>query len=177
MAAADIAAAVERVERVLKQRPGFGIQDDAPANARWDGDLRALASHADGTAIATDMPRELGGGGERVTPGWLFRAGLASCVVTSIALNAATRGIELTVLEVTATSRSDARGVLGMADADGRRVSAGPIGVQLRVRIAARGAGAAELRALAADSSRCSPISCVVSDPVPIAVEIQVDAL
>ena len=50
---------------------------------------------------------------------------------------AAAEGIELAALEVRASSRSDARGLLGMAEADGAPVSAGPRDVQLHVRIAA----------------------------------------
>jgi hypothetical protein len=34
-----------------------------------------------------------------VTPGWLFRAGFASCAATCIAMGAAAQGIELASLE------------------------------------------------------------------------------
>jgi uncharacterized OsmC-like protein len=60
------------------------------------------------------MPSEVGGSGDQVTPGWLFRAGLASCAATRIAMAAAAEGIELATLEVRASSRSDTRGLLGM---------------------------------------------------------------
>ena len=72
----DIAAAVHRVESVLKRRPATGIHDDAPATAQWQTGLRVVARHANGTQMVTDMPAELGGSGDKVTPGWLFRAGL-----------------------------------------------------------------------------------------------------
>jgi hypothetical protein len=39
----DIAAAVQRVESVLKRRPATGIHDDAPATARWQTGLRVVA--------------------------------------------------------------------------------------------------------------------------------------
>ena len=72
------------------------MHDDAPATARWQGGTpRRHVSHADGTQVPTDMPAELGGSGDQVTPGWLFRAGLASCAATSIVLAAAAEGIEL----------------------------------------------------------------------------------
>ena len=74
----DIAAAVQRVESVLQRRPATGIHDDAPATARWQSGLRVIACHANGTQVLTDMPSELGGSGDKITPGWLFRAGLAS---------------------------------------------------------------------------------------------------
>ena len=70
-----------------------------------------------GSDIAKDMPVELGGSGDQVTPGWLFRAGVASCAATSITLAARGEGIELTALEVEVGSRSNARGLLGMSGA------------------------------------------------------------
>jgi len=172
----DIAAAVHRVESVLERRPATGIHDDAPATAQWQTGLRVVTRHANGTQMVTDMPAELGGTGDRVTPGWLFRAGLASCLATRIAMGAASVGIELTLLEVLASSRSDARGLLGMADVSGEPVGAGPRDVQLLVRIAAPGVSAETLQDLVEDSSRCSPISAAARDAVPVALRIEVEA-
>ena len=176
MAIQDIAAAVQRVESVLQRRPATGIHDDAPAIARWQTDLRVVACHANGTQVLTDMPAELGGSGDKVTPGWLFRAGLASCLATCIAMDAATEGIKLTELEVLATSRSDLRGLFGMADSMGAPVGAGPLEIQIRVRICAAGVSAERLQLLVEDSNRCSPISAAARDAVPIALQIEVDA-
>ena len=61
MATEDLAAALQRAETVLRRRPDMGLHDDAPATARWDGDTRVVASHANGTQVSTDMPGELGG--------------------------------------------------------------------------------------------------------------------
>jgi organic hydroperoxide reductase OsmC/OhrA len=176
MTIGDIAAAVQRLESVLKRRPASGIHDDAPATAQWQAGLRIVARHANGTQMVTDMPSELGGSGDQVTPGWVFRAGLASCLATRIAMGAATAGIELTLLEVLASSRSDARGLIGMADVSGETVGAGPRDVQLLVRIAAPGVSAKELQTLVEDSNRCAPISAAVRDVVPVALRIEVDA-
>jgi organic hydroperoxide reductase OsmC/OhrA len=170
----DIAAAVQRVESVLRRRPATGIHDDAPATAQWQTGLRVVARDANGAQFATDMPSELGGSGEHVTPGWLFRAGLASCLATRIAMGAATAGIELTSLEVLASSRSDARGLFGMADVAGEPVGAGPCDVQLLVRIAAAGVPAGQLQTLVEDSNRCSPISAAARNAVPVALRIEV---
>jgi uncharacterized OsmC-like protein len=172
----DIAAAVQRVESVLQRRPATGIHDDAPATARLQSGLRVIASHANGTQMPTDMPSELGGSGDRVTPGWLFRAGLASCLTTCIAMDAAAEGIDLAALEVLVTSRSDLRGLFGMADSTGVPVRAGPSEIQILVRIAAGGVSAERLRLLVEDSNRCSPISAVARDAVPIALRIEVDS-
>jgi uncharacterized OsmC-like protein len=172
----DIAAAVQRAQLVLKRRPATGIHDDAPATARWQTGLRVVACHANGTQMLTDMPIELGGSGDKVTPGWLFRAGLASCLATCIAMDAAAEGIELAALEVLATSRSDLSGLFGMADSTGAPVGAGPSEIQIRVRICAAGVPAQRLRLLVEESNRCSPISCAARDAVPIALRIEVDA-
>ena len=110
MTTGDLAQALQRAQSVLRRRPEMGLHDDAPATARWQHGTRTVASHANGMQMTTDMPGELGGSGDQVTPGWLFRAGLASCAATSIAMAAAAQQIELTSLEVRATSRSDARG-------------------------------------------------------------------
>jgi organic hydroperoxide reductase OsmC/OhrA len=124
--------------------------------------------------MSTDMPTELGGSGDQVTPGWLFRAGLASCCATCIAMGAAAAGIELAMLEVSASSRSDTRGLLGMADDSGEPVGAGPRDVQLVVRISAFGVSAERLRILVEDCNRCSPIAAAVRDAVPLALQIEV---
>lgn len=129
----NLATALQRVEAVLRRRPEMGLQDDAPATARWESGLRFVASHANGTQLVTDMPAELGGSGDQVTPGWLFRAGLASCAATCIVLAAAAEGIALATLEVRAASRSDTRSLLGLADVDGVPVYGGPCDMQLVV--------------------------------------------
>lgn len=176
MSTQDVAAALQRVETVLQRRPEMGLHDDAPATARWERGTRVVSSHANGTQMSTDMPSELGGSGDKVTPGWLFRAGVASCAATSIAMSAAAKGIELATLEVRASSRSDTRGLLGMADADGGPVFAGPCDVQLLVHISAHGIDPARLRTLVEEGYRCSPIPNAVVNAVPVDLRIEVDA-
>lgn len=175
MATQDIATALRRAEKVFRRRPTTGIHDDAPAAARWLGGTRVVSSHANGTQVATDMPAELGGSGDRVTPGWLFRAGLASCAATSIAMTAAAQEIELTSLEVFASSRSDTRALLGMSDVDGKPVPPGPSDLRLQVRISANGVEPARLRALVEEGCRRSPIPNAVLKAVPMALRIDVD--
>jgi uncharacterized OsmC-like protein len=175
MASQEIAAAMQRVESVLTRRPAVGLHDDAPATARWQSGTRVASCHANGTVLLTDMPTELGGSGDQVTPGWLFRAGLASCLATRIAMGAAAAGFELSMLEVFAGSRSDTRGILGMTEASGEPVCAGPREVQVLVRVAAPGVSPQRLRTLIEESNRCSPISAAVRDAVPMALRIEVD--
>lgn len=168
-----IAEALARVRSVLERRPETGLNEDAPATARWHGGLRVVSGHANGTRVATDMPVEIGGTGDHVSPGWLFRAGIASCAATSIVFVASAEGIELTTLEVDARSRSDARGILGMADAQGERVMPHPCDITLHVRIAARGVDGARLRALVESGLSRSPIPSAVAHGVPMTLEIE----
>ena len=174
MSAQYVADAMERVEIVLRRRPDMGLHDDAPATARWRGSTRIVTRHDNGIEVTTDMPGELGGTGDQVTPGWLMRAGLAACTATRIAMGAAAAGIELTKLELRASSRSDTRGMLGMTETDGTSISAGPQDVQLHVTIAAHGVPAEKLRALVEESHRCSPVPCALQEETPVELLIEV---
>jgi uncharacterized OsmC-like protein len=169
----EIAAALERVRNVLRRRPETGLHDDSVSVARWQGGLRIVASHANGTSIETDMPGEFGGSGDRVTPGWLFRSGVGACAATTIVTSAAAQGIELDTLEVSVRSRSDSRGMLGIAGAGGQPVSAAPQDLTLHVRIAAAGVAPDRLRALVAEGCRCSPIPSAVQQALPLAIEVE----
>jgi uncharacterized OsmC-like protein len=177
MTTEEIAAAVHRVESALQRRPEAGIHDDAPASAQWSGGLKVTITHGNGFQLETDMPQELGGSGQDVTPGWLFRAGLASCAATRIAMAAATEGIALSMLELTASSRSDLRGLVGMTDRDGAPVSAGPREVNLHVRIRAPGVSVERLKLLVEESHRCSPVSCAMQEATPVALHVEVQTL
>lgn len=167
-----IASAVQRVQSVLSRRPELGMHDDSPATSRWQGGARVVTSHADGAQWLTDMPTELGGSGDQVTPGWLFRAGLAACATTSIVLAAAAQGIELGTLEVQVGSRSDARGLLGMSDNAGQPVYAGPFEVHLQVRIEAPNTKPAQLRTLVEAAIRCSPVPSMVQHATALRLDI-----
>lgn len=176
MAAQDIAAALERAETIFRQRPEAALHADSTASARWEGGTRVISAHANGAQVATDMPSELGGSGDQVTPGWLLRAGLASCLATRVVMAAAAAGIELAALAVEATSRSDARGMLGMTNGSGQPVFAGPQDLALRVRIAAPGTAASRLRQLVEESQRVSPTSAAIEAALPIALRIEVES-
>ena len=169
-----IAAAIERLQSVVKRRPEFAVHDDAPATARWEHGTRIVASHASGYAMTTDMPAELGGQGEHVTPGWMFRAGIASCTATRIAMAAAQEGIELSLLEVVAGSTSDVRGILGMRDTDGGAVPAGASEIWLDVRIAACSVDEERLRRLVQESHPLAPMSSNIERSVPLRLTVTV---
>ncbi len=175
MTAATIANAVQRVRAVFARRPEAAMHADEPAIARWEQGLRVVSRHANGAHIVTDMPRELGGQGADVTPGWLLRAALASCLATRIAMEAAMREIVITRLEVVAASESDARGLFGMTDNAGEPIPPGPRGVQVRVRVAALNIAMESLRTMIEDSSRCSPVRFAVERSVPVSLHIDID--
>lgn len=175
MTAATIANAVQRVRAVFARRPEAALHMDDPAIARWEEGLSVTSCHANGARIATDMPRELGGQGGKVTPGWLLRAALASCLATRIAMEAATREIALTRLEVVADSESDARGLFGMTNEAGVQIPPAPLAVQLRVVVTAPNVAADVLRTMIEDSCRCSPVQFAIERAVPVILRIDID--
>jgi uncharacterized OsmC-like protein len=172
----SVAGAVARVRALLEQRPGAGLHADAPATAAWQGSLAVRACHPGGFAVETDMPAEIGGAGAGVTPGWLFRAGLASCAASVIALTAAAEGIALEQLEVTAESRSDTRGLLGMTGADGAPVPAGALDLHLFVRIAAANAAPERLTALVERCQGLAPVGAALREGRAISLSVAVGA-
>jgi uncharacterized OsmC-like protein len=174
MSMEPIATALERVASVLRKRPSAAVSDDAPAVARWDGGLRVTARHPAGTEVATDMPAELGGAGESASPGWLVRAGAASCAVTRIVMAAAAEGVALESVDATMSSRSDVRGLLGMQDADGAAVFPGPSNLRLEVRVSAPGVPRATIERLVEESCRCSPVGAALQAALPVQVELHV---
>jgi len=165
-ASRDLIAALRRAEDFFRRRPELGLHDDAPATARLEFGTRIATSHPNGTTISSDMPTELGGTGDRITPGWLSRAGLAACATTTIAMAAAAQEIELSALEVRVDSRTDTRGLLGMEDAGGERVSASPRDFVLSVTIAARGVAAERLRSVVDEGLRRSPVSTALQNSI-----------
>jgi uncharacterized OsmC-like protein len=174
--AEHILKAIQRVRAVIARRPGAAIHADEPATARWDEGLRIVTRHANGTQITTDMPAELGGEGNQVSPGWLLRAGLASCLATRIVMEAASTGICLARLEVIAKSTSDARGLLDMTGDSGEPVTPAPGEVQLEVRLAATNVARERLRAMIDSSFRCSPVSAALERAVPVRLHIDIEA-
>jgi uncharacterized OsmC-like protein len=171
----EIAQAMDRAVTVLTRRPDHGLHDDASARACWRGGTRITSHHASGTSMDTDMPVELGGSGDRVSPGWLFRSGIAACTATAIGMVAASEGIALDLLEVTVGSRSDTRGLLGMRGTDGAPVPAGPMDMDLQVRIQAADVDDARLRQLVDEGLRRSPMMDALRRRPPMTVAVQVD--
>ena len=114
------------------------------------------------------MAASVGGGATAPTPGWLMRAALAACDASTVVIEAARAGVELTDLTVTVESESDSRGALGV-DAS---IPPGPLSVRVRIELAAANASADELRARRARGGalrgrrRAGPADSVVTEVV-----------
>ena len=168
----SIAHALRRAQQVLTRKPELARHEDVPARAVHAGGLRTDIESPLGAVLSTDLGPTLGGEGAGVPPGWLMRAGLASCLCTAVAMHAARRGIELRRLEVQALSHSDARGLLEIEPA----VSPGPLELTLEVRIEADGVDAASLRELVTWSDAHSPVSDAMHRSLDVQLRIDTGA-
>jgi uncharacterized OsmC-like protein len=173
----DVGAGFKRVVAAFQRRPEAAVHADPPAIARWESGARVVTRNSQALSVATDMPKELGGSGDQFTPGWLFRAGVASCAATSITLATASQGLQLTALEVHVSSRSDARGMLGMSEPDGRPVYAGAWDVELHVTIAADGSNKMALEDLVTRCLSHSPVPCTLTTATPFALHVNVTSV
>jgi uncharacterized OsmC-like protein len=160
-----IRTSIEAAVGYLSEHPDEARYTDSVATATLEEGLRFRVTGPGGEEIATDMPSGVGGGGEAPTPGWLFRAAVAACAGSLVAMEAARDGVRLTSLAVDVDSESDDRGILGMDDA----VPAGPLSMRFVVRAAAD--GDADLDALV----RRAVARCPVVDAVGRAVETSVE--
>jgi len=172
MSSQTILAAQQRLEHLVRQRPAVALVQETSATAQWEGAGKTSTRHPDGNVIHTDLPRELGGDGERVSPGWLLRAAMASCAVTRIAMLANETGVTLQKLEAEVSSITDVHGLLGLSREDGQPASPGPARANLQVRIEAAGVPQEQLRALVAEAIRLSPMVAAFRDVVPVELDI-----
>ena len=111
MNSSEIGAAVELIEGYYRDKAPPGPQADISATAMIEKGLRCRIEAPDGYAIHTDMPTAVGGGASCPSPGWHFRAALASCDATLLAMRAARLGIELDDIRVRVETSSDGRGM------------------------------------------------------------------
>jgi uncharacterized OsmC-like protein len=170
MTISPIASALEGVSSAIKANPDKARAKYAPATATLADGLKCRVTGPSGEAIETDMGQAMGGGAAAPNPGWAFRAAIAACCSTAIAMNAARRGINLTTLEVTVEGDGDNRGILGMDE----NVSAGHSALRTKVRIAAANATPEQLEDLVRFSEAHSPVGCTVRDAAPNALAIEI---
>src|SRR5688572_10943929 len=111
---AGVKESIEKAVQYLSENPAEARYTDTRAVATLGDSLRVTVEGPNGERAATDMPGAVGGQGEHPSPAWFYRAGLASCVASTIGMEVALEGIELSSLEVEVDSESDDRGILGM---------------------------------------------------------------
>lgn len=158
----EIRSAIEAAISYLTEHPDEARYTDSPAVATVEEGLRCRVTGPSDWAVVTDMPPSVGGGGSAPSAGWLFRAALASCIATLIAMRSAQEGVELSGLEVTVDSESDDRGILGMDD----DVPAGPLSVRVGIHMGAPDVAPERLRAIA----EWGAVHCPVCDATGRAV-------
>ena len=122
-----------------------------------------------GERTVTDMVGGIGGQGEHPSPGWLLRAGIASCVAATIGMEAAREGIELTSLEVDVDSESDDRGILGIDES----VPAGPLSTRIQVRAQASGVDDGRFREILERGAARCPVYDATKRAVDVTLEIR----
>src|SRR5256714_2987080 len=168
MMTSSIATALDMVSAAIKTSPEKARAKYAPATATLDEGLKCSVTGPSGEKIVTDMTKAMGGNASAPNPGWYFRAAVAACCSTAIAMNAARRGINLTTLEVTVEADGDNRGILGMDDA----VSAGHAALRTNVKIAADNASPEQLQELVRYAEARSPVGCTVRDAPPNSLHV-----
>lgn len=164
-----IREALERAKGLFAERPTAARKSNASATAVLVEGLRCDIRGPEGEHATSDMPKPMGGEGSGPNPGWYFRASMASCAATAIAMQAAVHGITLARLELAVHSESDARDLLGMGD-----VSAALSNLRMEVTISAPGAPAQQLEQLIAWAETHSPVSCTLRTTPAVALQIQV---
>lgn len=163
-----IRAAIEKAIGYLSEHPEEARYTDSVAKASLQDSLRVEVEGPDGESIVTDMPRGVGGLAEHPSPGWLFRAAVASCVASTVAMEAAREGIDLEALDVEVDSESDDRGILGMDP----NAPAGPSSMRIHITAAATGVDPERVtEVVAAGAARC-PVCDATKRPVEVNVEI-----
>ncbi|HKX25088.1 MAG TPA: OsmC family protein, partial [Actinomycetota bacterium] len=163
----DIKESIDNAVRYLSDHPDEARYTDSFARAKLDEALRVEVAGPGELRLVTDMPAGVGGRDKEPSPGWVFRAALASCVATTIGMEAARERVTLRSLEVEVDSESDDRGILGMDDS----VPAGPLSTRIRIRAAADEVEEGSMREVVARGAG----RCPVCDATKRAVDVSLD--
>ena len=65
-------------------------------HVRYAGNKKCDLTHPEGATIRTDAPKDIGGDASAFSPTDLIAAGLASCILTTIAMYAERNGMDIT---------------------------------------------------------------------------------
>lgn len=164
----SISEAIRNATQYLTDHPEEARYTDSAAVATLDEGLKVTVSAPDGRKIATDMPKGVGGDDSAPSPGWLFRAALAACDTTLIAMRAAMLGVQLDEVEVSIDSESNDYGILGIDDS----TPAGPLSVRTKVRVRAKDTDASAIRDLVDWAVAHCPVCDATKRAVPMTLEI-----
>ena len=165
----QIRTALEKLGQTIAHQPEKARVKQASATATLESGLKFRVIGPAGEQIETDMPPAMGGAASGPNPGWFFRASLASCCATVIAMRAARLGIHLTKLEVAVESEGDHRGILGLDD----QISASMSSLRTNVQIAADNANPELLEELVRWAEKHSPVGCTVRDAATNTINIR----
>lgn len=164
----SIGDAIRDATEYLTANPGEARYTDSPAMATLGDGLKVTVTAPDGRKVTTDMPTGVGGTDTAPSPGWLFRAALAACDATLIAMRAAMLGVELAEVEVAIDSESNDLGILGIDES----VPAGPLSVRTSVRVRAKNADSSAVRELVQWAVAHCPVCDATKRAVPMTLEI-----
>ena len=167
---AELGQTIGNAIAFLKAHPDEARYTDSTAVAKLVDGLTVTVTDPKGRTITTDMSTGIGGKDSAPSPGWLFRAALAACDTTLIAMRAAMLGVQLTEVEVIIDSESDDHGILGLDPS----VPAGPLSVRTRIRGSAKGISRPELRDLIEWAVAHCPVCDAAKRAVPMSLEIEV---
>jgi uncharacterized OsmC-like protein len=166
---ADVGESIENAVRYLSEHPNEARYTDSFARATLREALRVEVEGPDGLRLVTDMPAGIGGREEEPSPGWLYRAAIASCVASTIGMEAAREGVALRSLQVEVDSESDDRGILGMDES----VPAAQLSTGVRVRAAADRVEEGRLRELLDRGAGRCPSLDATRRAVDVSLEIE----
>ena len=164
----SIRAAIEGASEWLREHPDEARYTDSVATARVESGLRVIVTGPDGESIATDMPSAVGGATSAVSPGWLYRASLAACVLSLATMRAAQLGVTAFRCEVDVDSESDDRGILGIDPA----IPAGPMSIRIRFQMSAERVDREDLDAIARWAADHCPVAEAAGRAVPVHMEV-----
>jgi uncharacterized OsmC-like protein len=167
---ADIKDSIESAARYLTEHPDEARYTDSYARATLGESLRVDVEGPGALRIVTDMPEGVGGRAQEPSPGWLFRAAIASCVASTVGMEAARQDVALSALLVEVDSESDDRGILGMDET----VPAGPLSTRVRIRARAEGIEETKLRAILERGAALCPVCDATKRAVDVSLEIEI---
>lgn len=162
-----IRASVERLVQHFESHPEVGVTEDRPAVARIEKGLRCKAEGPNGFELTTDLSSSAGGDGSAPSPGWCFRAALANCDATILALRAAQLGWFLTRVEVTVESTSDDRAMFGLVS-----IPPGPQEVRVSVILEGPDLTRGQKQELVDWIARVSPVGDALKRAIPVTMRL-----